>query len=35
MGKIMKELDEALLDNPGMSKEEALELAQTVVNLQE
>jgi hypothetical protein len=27
MGQILAALDEALLDNPGMSKEEALELA--------
>ena len=29
MGQIMAALDEALLDNPGMSKEEALDLART------
>ena len=31
MGQIMAALDEALLDNPGMSKEEALDLARTFI----
>jgi len=31
MGKFMADLDEALLDNPGMSKEEALELAKAFI----
>ena len=31
MGQIMAALDEALLDNPGMSKEEALDIARTFI----